>query len=45
MDMRCGTDAYELEAVAVDVDKYYDWKNFIRQGTINKSKYTFLWNV
>lgn len=45
MDMRCETDAYELEAVAVDVDKYYDWKNFIRQGTINKSKYTFLWNV
>lgn len=45
MDMRCGTDAYELEAVAVDVDKYYDWKTFIRQGTINKSKYTFLWNV
>lgn len=45
MDMHYGTDAYELEAVSVDVDKYYDWKNFIRQSTINKSNYTFLWNI
>lgn len=45
MDMRCETDAYELEAVKVDVDKYYEWKNIIRQSTITKSNYTFLWNV
>ncbi len=42
MDMQWETDVYEFGVVAVDVDKYYNWKNFIRQGTINKSNYTFL---
>ena len=45
LDMRCRTGAYELEAMPVDVDKYYDWENYVRQSTINKSNYTFLWNV
>lgn len=45
MDMRCGTNAYELEMMSIDVDEYYDFKNTIRQGIINKSDYIFLRNI